>query len=73
MKKILVTGAGGFIGGHLVSRLMQENYKITCVDIKSFDNLISVYQFGVCLNENKNNNISFGVIKRSIDNINNTR
>tara|TARA_A100001011_G_C14191269_1_gene791429 strand:- start:81 stop:1070 length:990 start_codon:yes stop_codon:yes gene_type:complete len=34
MKKILVTGAGGFIGGHLVSKLIKKKYKVICVDIK---------------------------------------
>ena len=35
MKKILVCGAGGFIGGHLVSHLIKEgNSEIICVDIK---------------------------------------
>jgi nucleoside-diphosphate-sugar epimerase len=33
-KKILVTGAGGFIGGHLVHRLKQENHWVRGVDIK---------------------------------------
>jgi len=36
-KKILITGAGGFIGGHLVKNL-KENNKIICADIKSFEN-----------------------------------
>ena len=35
MKKILVCGAGGFIGGHLVSHLIkQKNFEIICADIK---------------------------------------
>ena len=35
MKKILVCGAGGFIGGHLVSHLIKQgNSEIICVDIK---------------------------------------
>lgn len=33
----LVTGAGGFIGGHLVKRLIQDGYKVAAVDIKTFD------------------------------------
>ena len=34
MKKILVCGAGGFIGGHLVMRLKGEGYWVRGVDIK---------------------------------------
>jgi UDP-glucose 4-epimerase len=32
MKKILVTGGAGFIGGHLVHKLIQNNYKVMVVD-----------------------------------------
>ena len=35
--KVLVTGAGGFIGGHLVSRLKSEGYWVRGVDIKRHD------------------------------------
>ena len=34
MKTALVCGAGGFIGGHLVKKLKQENYWVRGVDIK---------------------------------------
>jgi GDP-D-mannose 3',5'-epimerase len=34
MKKILVTGAGGFIGHHLVSYLKRRDYWVRGVDIK---------------------------------------
>ncbi len=34
MRKALVCGAGGFIGGHLVTRLKQEDYWVRGVDIK---------------------------------------
>ena len=37
MKKILVTGAGGFIGGHLVKELMKRGYAVRGVDIKPFE------------------------------------
>ncbi len=37
MKKILVCGAGGFIGGHLVKRLKQEGYWVRGVDIKTHE------------------------------------
>jgi GDP-D-mannose 3', 5'-epimerase len=35
--KVLVTGAGGFIGGHLVSRLKSEGYWVRGVDVKRHD------------------------------------
>jgi GDP-D-mannose 3', 5'-epimerase len=34
MKKVLVCGAGGFIGGHLVNKLREENYWVRGVDVK---------------------------------------
>jgi nucleoside-diphosphate-sugar epimerase len=34
MRIALVTGAGGFIGGHLVKRLLSEGYQVRAVDIK---------------------------------------
>jgi len=37
MKKILVTGAGGFIGGHLIKELLNRGYKIRATDIKPLD------------------------------------
>ncbi len=37
MKKALVCGAGGFIGGHLVKRLKQEGYWVRGVDIKEHE------------------------------------
>lgn len=46
MKKILVAGGGGFIGGHLIKRLLDGNNDIRSVDIKpisewyqKFDNI----------------------------------
>lgn len=34
MSKVLVAGAGGFIGGHLAKRLIELGYTVRCVDIK---------------------------------------
>ncbi len=34
MKKALVTGAGGFIGHHLVAALKEKGYHVTGVDLK---------------------------------------
>jgi len=36
-KRILVNGAGGFIGGHLVKRLKGEGYWVRAVDLKPHD------------------------------------
>ena len=33
-KKILIVGAGGFIGGHLVKRLLDDGNSIVATDIK---------------------------------------
>ncbi len=37
MKRILVNGAGGFIGGHLVKRLKSEGYWVRAVDLKKHE------------------------------------
>ena len=37
MKKALVCGAGGFIGGHLVKKLKNEGYWVRGVDIKEHE------------------------------------
>ena len=42
MEKILVTGAAGFIGFHLCSRLLKEGLKVTGID-----NMNSYYDVGL--------------------------
>lgn len=37
MKKTLVLGGGGFIGGHLASRLKRDGHKVTIVDLKEHE------------------------------------
>jgi nucleoside-diphosphate-sugar epimerase len=37
MKKALICGAGGFIGGHLVKKLKREGYWVRGVDIKNHE------------------------------------
>ena len=37
MERALVTGAGGFIGGHLVRRLVGEGVQVRAVDVKPLD------------------------------------
>lgn len=41
MKKILVCGAGGFIGSHLVEKLKQQGHYVTGVDLKHSEFLTS--------------------------------
>jgi len=37
MKKVLVCGAGGFIGGHLVTSLKEKGYYVIGADIKQHE------------------------------------
>jgi nucleoside-diphosphate-sugar epimerase len=51
MSKILVCGAGGFIGGHLVMRSTKEGHTLTCADIKPKEYWFQYFE------ENKNFNL----------------
>lgn len=42
-ERCLVTGAGGFIGGHLVKDLMEKGHPVTAVDIKVLDEWYQVH------------------------------
>jgi nucleoside-diphosphate-sugar epimerase len=48
MGRCLVTGAGGFIGGHLVVDLMKEGHEVICADIKPKEYWFQIFE------ENKN-------------------
>ena len=37
-KKILISGAGGFIAGYLVKDFLAEGNEVICVDSKPFEN-----------------------------------
>ena len=55
MKKILVTGAGGFIGGHLVKELLNKGYSVRAVDIKPFDEWYQIF------NDVENNQLDMAI------------
>ncbi|HDY65717.1 MAG TPA: NAD-dependent epimerase/dehydratase family protein [Phycisphaerae bacterium] len=42
-KLVLVAGAGGFIGGHLVGQLLRQGYRVRSVDIKPFDDWCQLF------------------------------
>ena len=37
MKNILITGAAGYIGSMLCTKLVEEGYKVTAVDILKYE------------------------------------
>ena len=39
-EKVLVTGAGGFIGGHLIASLLEQGHDVRAVDTKPPDALV---------------------------------
>ena len=43
MTHVLVTGAGGFIGGHLVDRLLRQGHRVRAVDQKDFRHWYQVH------------------------------
>jgi len=43
MAAVLVTGAGGFIGGHLVDDLLRQGHAVVAVDKKGFDGWYQVH------------------------------
>jgi len=72
MSNILVAGAGGFIGGHLVKRLIDDGHKITAVDLKPLENWFQLFEnaknfsldlkdFNNCLKVTKNINEIFNM------------
>ena len=44
MSNILVAGAGGFIGGHLVKRLISDGHNVVGVDLKPLENWFQLSQ-----------------------------
>ena len=44
MSNILVAGAGGFIGGHLVNRLISDGHNVVGVDLKPLENWFQLSQ-----------------------------
>ena len=45
MNKILVTGGAGFIGSHLINRLLNENHYVYCIDNLSTGSLNNIKNY----------------------------
>jgi len=44
MEKVLIAGAGGFIGGHLAKKLLQEGFEVKCADIKPLNTWFQLHK-----------------------------
>ena len=45
LKKVLICGAGGFIGGHLTKYFLDQNsYEIICADIKPLESWFQLFE-----------------------------
>ena len=45
MKKILITGAAGYLGSMICTKLVNEGFKVTAVDILKYDKIFSTFVF----------------------------
>ena len=43
-KRVIITGASGFIGKHLVSTLLASNYRLVCLDLNFDENFNDCYE-----------------------------
>ena len=41
-KKVLIVGAGGFIGGHLVKKILDNGNSVIATDIKASNGVIHI-------------------------------
>ena len=47
MSKYLICGAGGFIGGYISKKLIENSHQVTCVDIKPLDLWFQLHESAV--------------------------
>jgi UDP-glucose 4-epimerase len=58
MKKILITGGAGFIGSHLVDKLINENYKVIIIhnlllgEIENISKIVKFYKLDYLIDQN---------------------
>ncbi len=68
MKKVLVCGAGGFIGNHLVTRLKKEGYWVRGVDIK-YPEYSKTLADEFVIGDLKDKNICLAVLDQAFDRV----